>query len=170
MLWEMGLGHFVKGDSDCSLQILGGWFGKVDFIFFIFIFALRVDLGLIEADIIECLAGLATNWWLGNHIFSMVLSVETGLDSWCCLWWQAGSPLLTARPSESMRYIQRSFGAKCTYWNRLSVPRHGNLMWSHGRLYRKMEGFRMGLYLHFFLWGFEQFTPWAPVCILIEQG
>lgn len=134
------------------------------------IFAIRVDLGLIEADIIECLAGLAKNWWLGNPIFSMVLSVETGLDSWCCLWWQAGSSLLTVRPWESMRYIQQSFGTECTYWNRLSVPRYANLMWSHGRWYRKMQVFRMGLYLHFLLWGFEQFTPWAPVCILIEQG
>lgn len=50
----MGLGDFVKGDSDCSLQILGGviW-EKVDFILFCF----KGGPGINEADIIECLAG-----------------------------------------------------------------------------------------------------------------
>lgn len=132
------------------------------------IFALWVDLGLIEADL-EYLAGLAKNWWLGNHIFSMVLSTDSGLDGWCCLWWQAGSSIWY-QALETMRYIQQSFGVNCTEWNRLFVPRYANLMWLHGRRYRKMEGFRVGLYLHFFLWGFEQFTPWAPVCVLTEQG
>ena len=75
-------------------------------------FPLKGGRGINMKKLLACQEGVSKNGSLGNQIFSIVMSVETELDSWFCHWGQIGSPLLTPSSWESMTYIQPSFGAK----------------------------------------------------------